>query len=307
MRFRVDVDGFITGLRFYKASANTGTHVAHLWTNTGTLLATATFTSETGTGWQTGQLRDAGCGHRRHDLRRLVHRTQRPLLGHALLLQHRWASTTARCTPSPKARPAPTASTSTPPAAFPTQSYQSTNYWVDVVLNTAIAADTTAPTVTKFGQAGGLPVVYTTSAFTIDIQRSAERRHDQRQHRQPGEARRLDGAHGLLPDAGRLVQRLSVLERGEQHRRSRPRFRTTRPLARRRSRRTVRSIPSTVYTMIVSAGGVKDLAGNALATDTWTSFYTSNQPAPVMSIVLGLVDYARRPSTAATTRPSSWA
>ena len=48
VRFRVDVDGFITGLRFYKASANTGTHVAHLWTNTGTLLATATFTSEIG-------------------------------------------------------------------------------------------------------------------------------------------------------------------------------------------------------------------------------------------------------------------
>ena len=52
--------------------------------------------------------------------------------------------------------------------------------------------------------------------------------------------------------------------------------------------------PATVYTMIVSAGGVKDLAGNALATDTWTSFYTSNQPAPVHVVVLGLGRLPRR-------------
>ena len=44
--------GFITGIRFYKGSGNTGTHVGHLWTSTGTLLGSATFTSETATGWQ---------------------------------------------------------------------------------------------------------------------------------------------------------------------------------------------------------------------------------------------------------------
>ena len=44
--------GYITGIRFYKASANTGTHVGNLWTSSGTLLATATFTNETASGWQ---------------------------------------------------------------------------------------------------------------------------------------------------------------------------------------------------------------------------------------------------------------
>jgi hypothetical protein len=53
MRFRPLVGGFITGARFYKGEGNTGTHVAKLWTNTGTLLATATFTNETASGWQT--------------------------------------------------------------------------------------------------------------------------------------------------------------------------------------------------------------------------------------------------------------
>jgi glucose/arabinose dehydrogenase/endonuclease YncB( thermonuclease family) len=52
MKFRPDVNGHVTGARFYKSSTNTGTHVAHLWTSTGTLLATATFANETASGWQ---------------------------------------------------------------------------------------------------------------------------------------------------------------------------------------------------------------------------------------------------------------
>src|SRR5690349_19531092 len=44
VRFRSDVAGYITGVAFYKGSANVGTHVGHLWTNSGALLASATFT-----------------------------------------------------------------------------------------------------------------------------------------------------------------------------------------------------------------------------------------------------------------------
>ena len=52
VKFRADTSGFITGLRFYKGPGNTGTHVGHLWTANGSLLATATFTNETASGWQ---------------------------------------------------------------------------------------------------------------------------------------------------------------------------------------------------------------------------------------------------------------
>ncbi|MCF2529768.1 N,N-dimethylformamidase beta subunit family domain-containing protein [Yinghuangia soli] len=52
VKFRTDVNGSITGVRFYKGAGNSGTHVAHLWTADGTLLATKTFTGETATGWQ---------------------------------------------------------------------------------------------------------------------------------------------------------------------------------------------------------------------------------------------------------------
>ena len=52
VKFRSDSSGYITGIRYYKASANTGAHVANLWTSSGTLLATAAFTNETSIGWQ---------------------------------------------------------------------------------------------------------------------------------------------------------------------------------------------------------------------------------------------------------------
>ena len=53
VKFRADVDGSITGLRFYKAAANTGTHVGTLWSTGGTVLRQATFTNESASGWQT--------------------------------------------------------------------------------------------------------------------------------------------------------------------------------------------------------------------------------------------------------------
>jgi Domain of unknown function (DUF4082)/Divergent InlB B-repeat domain/Fibronectin type III domain len=52
VKFSSDVAGTITGIRFYKAAANTGRHVGNFWTSTGELLATATFTGETPSGWQ---------------------------------------------------------------------------------------------------------------------------------------------------------------------------------------------------------------------------------------------------------------
>jgi hypothetical protein len=52
LKFQASTDGTITGLRFYKGPQNTGTHVADLWSSTGSLLATATFSNETAGGWQ---------------------------------------------------------------------------------------------------------------------------------------------------------------------------------------------------------------------------------------------------------------
>lgn len=52
VKFTSEVNGVITGIRFFKGAGNTGTHTATLWTVGGAPLATATFTSETESEWQ---------------------------------------------------------------------------------------------------------------------------------------------------------------------------------------------------------------------------------------------------------------
>ena len=52
VKFRASTAGTVTGVRFYKGSDNTGTHTGSLWDSTGQLLATTTFTGETASGWQ---------------------------------------------------------------------------------------------------------------------------------------------------------------------------------------------------------------------------------------------------------------
>ena len=52
LKFQANVSGFINAVRFYKESDNTGTHLGSLWSSTGTLLASGTFSNETASGWQ---------------------------------------------------------------------------------------------------------------------------------------------------------------------------------------------------------------------------------------------------------------
>jgi hypothetical protein len=53
LRFSPRIDGFVAGVRFYKGVGNGGTHVGSLWSTSGERLAVGTFTDETTTGWQT--------------------------------------------------------------------------------------------------------------------------------------------------------------------------------------------------------------------------------------------------------------
>lgn len=51
--FIPQVEGKVVGLKFYKASGETGSHTAHLWTASGSHLGSGTFGTETSSGWQT--------------------------------------------------------------------------------------------------------------------------------------------------------------------------------------------------------------------------------------------------------------
>ena len=52
VKIRSDVGGLITAIRFYKSASNTGIHKVNLWSSTGTLLGTTTAVNETSSGWQ---------------------------------------------------------------------------------------------------------------------------------------------------------------------------------------------------------------------------------------------------------------
>ncbi len=53
VRFTSTDNGYITGIRFFKGSQNTGAHTGQLYDLAGSLLASAIFSNETAAGWQT--------------------------------------------------------------------------------------------------------------------------------------------------------------------------------------------------------------------------------------------------------------
>ena len=151
VRFRSDVTGFITSLRFYKAAGDTGTHVGHLWTSAGVLLGTATF-AETASGWQGGALTSVAppFGHVSVSANTTYVASFSTSLGKYGADNGYFAAKGQDNFPLHALRDGIDGRNgvfATGANLFPNQTSDSTNYWVDVVFDTAIAADTTSPTI----------------------------------------------------------------------------------------------------------------------------------------------------------------
>jgi Domain of unknown function (DUF4082) len=137
VRFSSDLDGWVTGVRFYKGAGNTGAHTGSLWSSTGERLARATFTNETVTGWQTVVFDTpvpitAGTTY--------VASYHAPRGGYAADGGY-FETTDRRRAPlrAPASAPgAPNGLYAYGPGAFPTSSFRATNYWVDVVFTTTL-------------------------------------------------------------------------------------------------------------------------------------------------------------------------
>jgi hypothetical protein len=134
VRFNSDRAGWIRAIRFYKAAANTGLHVGHLWTNNGTLLATVTFANETASGWQQADLPTpiaitAGTPYVASYYSQSRHFSQDPFYfagqGHDQPPLHALADGVA----------GPNGIFHDSASAFPTDGYQSVNLWIDVVFS----------------------------------------------------------------------------------------------------------------------------------------------------------------------------
>ncbi len=145
VKFTSDVDGFITGIRFYKGPANNGTHVGNLWTSTGTLLASAVFSGETATGWQ--QV-DFGSPVAITADTIYVASYHTPNGGYAF--DGGYFLSAGKDSPPLHALPSGTSGGNgvfvPGPIAFPTNSFNAANYWVDVVFAQSLE-DSTAPVI----------------------------------------------------------------------------------------------------------------------------------------------------------------
>ncbi|GAB1540802.1 hypothetical protein NUACC21_34710 [Scytonema sp. NUACC21] len=148
VKFRADRNGYITGIRFYKGPQNTGTHIGTLWSSSGQQLARATFSNETSSGWQQVNFAtpvqitantvyvasyhtNVGKYSKNENFFTNLGVNSSPL--YALRNGESGANGVYVYRNNP---------------AFPTNTYQSSNYWVDVVFTTNLDPDTTPPTVT---------------------------------------------------------------------------------------------------------------------------------------------------------------
>ena len=254
VKFRAQVDGQITGLRFYKGTTNTGTHVGHLWSRTGTMLAEATFTGESARGWQEVSLSNPVS---------ISAGTTYVASYHAPVGRYAWnrsffASSGVDSGPLRALSEGEDGGNGVyaygPSRTFPNNTYLSENYWVDVVFETS-AADTTPPTVGTTSPANGATGVAVGTNVTAGFN-------------EPMDAATITAANfELRSPAGNLVpagvsydsaSRTGILDPSSE------------------------LSESTTYTATVKGGpgGVKDRAGNALANDRTWSFTTAAPPPP---------------------------
>jgi chitodextrinase len=149
LKFRSDVSGKVTAIRFYKSSTNTGTHLGHLWSSSGTQLANVTFSGESASGWQQANLSSpvsitanttyvvsyyAPKGHNASDSNYFASQGVDNTPLHALKNGVDGNNGVYRTGTG---------------GGFPTTSSLSSNYWVDIVFaaDAPPPPDTTAPTV----------------------------------------------------------------------------------------------------------------------------------------------------------------
>ncbi len=164
VKFLSDVSGTINGLSFYKGAGNTGTHVAHLWSSAGTLLATGTFTGESTSGWQQVTFSSP-----------VTITANTVYIASYYAPSGGYAVTSAYFTNNPTVS-GPLLALSDAQAGgngvyrsgtgFPNSSYNATNYWVDVLF-TPSNAKPTPPSVVSESPAQGASGVSTTSNILV--------------------------------------------------------------------------------------------------------------------------------------------
>ncbi|WP_179612979.1 DUF4082 domain-containing protein [Rhizobium leguminosarum] len=148
VKFQSSVAGTVSGIRFYKSSLDTGTHTGSLWSSTGTRLATLTFTNESASGWQSATFSSPVTLTAGQTYTASYHTN----VGNYSTTANYFLS---NVTSGPLTAPASGNGVYnySSASAFPTNSFDQTNYWVDVMFNPTNANNTTPTAVADTGDA----------------------------------------------------------------------------------------------------------------------------------------------------------
>lgn len=168
LRVTASQSGFISGVRFFKSAANTGTHTGSLWSTDGVRLATVAFTNESASGWQTATFSPpvsvtAGTSY--------VVSYSAPA-GHYAAASDYWAYRGVTAAPLTVAGGFGTNAGvyNTSVGSFPSSSYRQSNYFVDAVFSTADNTALTATSQWPLPGSSSVPVNSTISAvFNRDV------------------------------------------------------------------------------------------------------------------------------------------
>ena len=163
VKFTSDVNGLLAGIRFYKSATNTGTHTGTLWTGTGIQLATAVFGNETASGWQQVSFASPVLITANTVYVASYHTD----IGHYAGDNNYFASAGVDSPPLHALRDGVSGGNGVyvyGPSAFPTNTFQSTNYWVDVIFRPGASGDTAPPAapsgLTAMGSPSGVAVAW---------------------------------------------------------------------------------------------------------------------------------------------------
>ncbi|MEJ0084588.1 MAG: DUF4082 domain-containing protein [Pseudomonadota bacterium] len=167
-RFRSTAPGNVTALRFYKIPQNTGTHVGSLWSSTGNLLAQVTFSGETASGWQVQALPTPVALTPNADYVVSYHTNAGAYTGDDGYFAGNGVSSGPLLAPQDGSGGANGLYKYGSTSVFPTDTYNSESYWVDVVFNTTTGpADSTAPVVTITTPTSNATTTATSTPFSF--------------------------------------------------------------------------------------------------------------------------------------------
>ncbi|WP_161597210.1 N,N-dimethylformamidase beta subunit family domain-containing protein, partial [Dyadobacter flavalbus] len=254
MKFRSATAGNITGVRFYKQAGNTGTHTGQLYSNAGVKLAEVVFQDETASGWQQANFTSPVAIAANTTYVISYHSSS----GYYSAVNPYFTSAKVRgplrgLADNEDGNNGVYKYSATP--AFPTDNYQSSNYFVDVVFDDD-AEDETPPSVASVSPAANAAGINAQANITVTFNEAVNEST-------------ISSATIRLLRAGTVIPAAVTYNAATFTATLNP---------------NTALVYSSSYTIEVKGGStdprVKDVAGNALASNFTSTFTTQSTPPP---------------------------